>query len=380
MSMHQRFQIITIVILSTIILSSFTVSPTSIDYSATSSNNIVVSQDITQQIFHGGTIETIRIVEYNSLVEALDALEAGDADVFGHRINETDYDIVQTYSNIEEQWAFDSTTCLVAINTDIYPLENDHVRRAIAYAIDKLDISENAMDVQVDVVDFALPLYNEYSIEEQYSGLFYDSDTINATLELELAGMLDVDDDTMVEAPNGDEMLLSLWYPLDISGMNETAAEISENLLSVGLNHTLVAMNYTDLQYEVANHNSSYNLALYHQELSRYGFDWAATNFHSTKQSEFGNNVANVYEGTLNELSLDYNTAMTLEAAEEIGHDALLALRNLAPIIPLFNYRWLSVYTEANLDGWINDTSGGAIDLWNPVSVTPKSGADSEMV
>ncbi len=106
------------------------------------------------------TIETIRIVEYNSLVEALDALEAGDADVFGHRINETDYDIVQTYSNIEEQWAFDSTTCLVAINTNIYPLENDHVRRAIAYAIDKLDISENAMNVQVDAVDFALPLFN----------------------------------------------------------------------------------------------------------------------------------------------------------------------------------------------------------------------------
>ena len=96
--------------------------------------------------------------------------------------------------------------------------------------------------------------------------------------------------------------------------------------------------------------------------------------------SIFGRNVANVDETSFNTIADDYIFASSLETAEEEGMKALFAVRNFAPVVPLFNYRWLSVYSEHNLENWVNDTIGGAIDLWNPISITPKSGSPSELV
>ena len=339
-----------------------------------------LSQENPLQIYHSGEVETVRVVEYDNLALALDALDSGEADIFGHVIDPEDYAAVDSYSNVEKQWAHDTKTYMLVLNAEVYPLDNSHLRRAIAFAIDKNEIVTSAMGGIVDVIDFALPLNNEFSIELTEGGTFYASDNVSAAAELALAGMLDVDEDGMVEAPNGNEMQLTVWYPLDIPGLNETALIITDNLLASGINSTLVGMNYTDLQSEIVNHNQTFSLALYHQDLPLYGLDWAATTFYSDNLAVAGENPANIEDASIDQIAAYYLDNIFIDEAPVIGLDALRIVRNLCPVIPLFAERWLSVYTDSNYQGWIDERNGGAYSVWNPVTLTPNSAEVDELV
>ncbi|MHA2190311.1 MAG: ABC transporter substrate-binding protein [Candidatus Thorarchaeota archaeon] len=372
----------TFIVLSLITLCSSSMVTSLSSFSLTPSENgfVILAQSSETAIFHEGNVDSIRIAEYDNITEALAAVDAGQADVFGHRINASDYDLVDTYSNINKQWAYEATTCLLAINTEIYPLSNVHLRRAIAFAIDKNNITTNAMDGIVDSVDFALPLFSEFSIEETHGGLFYTSNITDAESELAQAGMLDIDEDLVVEAPNGNEVVFTIWYPADVNGMNDTAQMISDDLIDAGINNTIVGLNYTELQYEVGNHNQSYNLALYDQEMPKYGFRWTAVNFHYTQQTVFGRNIANINDLELDSIAERYADSINFDQTVALGIDALFAVRDLCPVIPIFNYRWLSVYSDENLEGWVDDNNAGAFSAWNSISVTPRSGSESELV
>ncbi len=331
-------------------------------------------------IYDKGTIETIRVEEYNTINDALEAVNSGTADLFGQRVNSSHYSLVESYANIEQLWAYDSLSCILTLNTMVYPLNNYHLRRAVAYAIDKIEISEIAMENRVDVIDLAIPLFNQYTNEAIDGGEFYQGNNSMAKFELGKAGMIDVDSDGAVEGPNGSEVVFDIWYPYDIPGMNETAEEISQNLNDAGINNTLVMLNCSTLQFEISNHNESYHLALYHQEISEYGYDWVAKTFHSDMKSVIGENPANLELSLLDDFSKDYERATTLEKAEAAGYNALITVRDYCPVIPLFSYRWLSVYNDVNLEGWIQDKYAGAFGLWNPIELVSRDGADNELV
>jgi ABC-type transport system substrate-binding protein len=355
-------------------------TPADVQFSQMADTPMTVAQVDQYQVYHGGSIDSIRFIEYNNITLALDAIEAGNADLFGHRINASDYSTVDGYSNIEEQWAHDDLSMLLTLNARYYPLDNHFLRRAIAYAVDKTEIATSIMGGLVDPIDLAVPLFSEYSLESTEGGMFYDAETSSAIAELALAGMLDVDNDSVVEGPDGSEVDLPIWYPLDTPGMNETAALISLNLLDVGINNTLVGMNSTELQYEIAHHNQSYGLALYEQELSQYGYDWVAMTFHSVAQTITGHNIANVYEEELNDLTERYLDEIFLSETEDVGRQAMFAVRDLCPVVPLFTYKWLSVYTEQNFENWPEDKNMGALSLWTPVSITATAGSSNDLV
>jgi ABC-type transport system substrate-binding protein len=320
-------------------------------------------------IYHQGTVEKIAVEEYESIDEALTALNNGEADIFGHPINASDYALVDSYPNIKKQWAYENWIYTLTINTQFYPMENVYLRRAIAYGISKLDIAEDTMNNTVEPVDFATPITNEYSIERGEGGRYYEHDLANATDMLASAGMLDVDDDALVEAPNGSELCIELWYPNDVPGLIDTALLISNNLLDIGINNTPIGMSKSILQSEIKNHNQTYNLALYHQELPPYSLQWISTTFKDENLFVPGENIANIDNSQLNDIAEEYEDNLELSQAGRIGQNAMRAVRDLCPVVPLFEEQWLSVYSDANFDGWMNETKSGSFSNWNPVSV-----------
>ena len=379
MNCQQSRHALPIAVLLVIIMTSVSPTQTLIPTSICEVTIADPAQAGSQEIYHGGSIETISVTEYANLSDALAAVDSGQEDVLGHRINASDYALVDSHTSLKKQWAYDTLTCMLTVNTLAYPLSDVHLRRAIAFAIDKLKVASLALDNKVDSIDFAMPLCNEFSIEATEGGLFYESDIVNATKELALAGMLDVDNDSIVEAPNGNEAFFTLWYPYDREGFNETASMISADLLSAGINNTLVPMDYNLLQHEIATHNTSYNLALYHQSLPKFGFGWVATTFSGSNRYVEGENVANINSATLNDLATEYTGNIHFDETKDIGNTALRTVRNMCPVIPLFAYRWLSVYSDSNLEGWLNETNAGAFSVWNPVSVSAKTGKPNQM-
>ena len=340
----------------------------------------IEAQDQSFQIFHGGEIESIRVEEYNSLHDILNAMENGDVDLFGQRLGFDNISELIGYQDIEEMWTPDSKICMLAVNSRYHPLNDVYLRRAIAYAIDKNASIPEELRGYVDVLDFALPLNNEFSIEGTEGGSYYNANVSSAVHQLELAGMLDVDDDTMVEGDDGKEVCLNIWYPYDRVGFDTLATEISDNLFAIGLNNTLVPLQESEISNALYYHNTSYDLAIYDQEISAIGLDWIATTFSNTLINAPGENVANINNQIFNNLAYTYQDEIEYDSIINTGLQALRSVQSYCPVIPLFSYNWLSLYTEINFNHWIADTSGGAFSAWNPVKITPVNPTDSELV
>ncbi|NWF95828.1 MAG: hypothetical protein HXY34_06765 [Candidatus Thorarchaeota archaeon] len=337
----------------------------------------VLSNGTEPIIYRGGTIDTVRVIAYASLEDALSAVNDGEADVFGLMVEREHYTLIDSYPNLERQWSHDTRACAIVLNAQAYPLHDSHLRRAIAFAVNKTMIRD--VMGTVDLADFAVPLSSEYSPESKYGGLFYDRDIAHANAELGMAGILDVDENGYVEAPNGSSLTLRLTYPYDVYGMNETAQLISNDLLSVGINNTLVPLDSVSLQTGLANHSLDFELALCHMEFPLYDADWAIRTFHSSMVSVAGENIARVSDPQINSMVGRLLANSKLSAMHTLVYEGLQLIRDLCPIIPLFFYNWLSVYSTANLDGWNNHTSGGAYSVWNPVTLAPKTGKPSQM-
>ncbi len=327
-----------------------------------------------------GVVDRIRIVEYPTLEAALAAVDTGEADIFGHPIQESDYALVDSYPHIMRQWAYDTRACVLAINTEVYPLNNVHLRRAMAYAIDKRNISNIAMNSLVDMADFPIPRTDIYSIEESEGGLFYLADPAMARAELGMGGMTDIDGDLMVEAPDGSELVLTVYYPPERRGMNETASMLSEHLRAAGINNTLVSIDFESLQEGIANHTLVYSLALYEMEFPLFDPSWGFKTFHSSRLETYGENPSNFVDSTMNAVILRHNANNRLEDAATKVAEGLRTVRDLCPIVPLFFYRWLSVYSEADFVDWPDERFGGIFSIWSPTVITPRVSGPSTLV
>ncbi len=328
------------------------------------------------KIFTGGSIEKIEVIEYGTLNDALSAINSGTADILGQMIQPDDYSVVDSFTNVKKQWAYDSECVVLSINTQHYPLSNEHLRRAIAYAVDKNNISEY-FPRPVAPADFLVPLNDAQSPEAEEGGIFYDSVISMAVDELGLGGMVDVDSDGFVEAPNGMDFTLTIAVPAEVEGMNMTAENLQNNLQAAGIDVLLWYTNSTSLQSGLADHTLDYQLALYSIDLPEHRPNWAIKTFYSKLIGTPGENIANFNDSDYDAMLADYFRAYNPELNVERLREGFMMLRDKSPVIPLFFYKWLSVYTDANFEGWLNDTNAGAYSLWNPVLLTPRSSANT---
>ncbi len=371
-----------LLLVSLLVLTSVSIAPLAVENSSLflKSSRDYISQDQVFQIYHGGTVESIRIDEFDNLEDILTAMENGEVDLFGQRLDYSNHSDIEGYDNIEALWAPDNTICMLAVNSKNQPLDNTYLRRALAYAIDKNQSIPSELSDYVDVLDFALPLNNQYSLESEEGGAYYYADYSTAITQLEKAGMLDVDEDSMVEGNDGSEVCLNIWYPSDRNGFDFIASQISSNLLAIGLNNTVVSMPEANITAELFYHNNTYDLAIYNQELPPYGLNWAATTFAKSMRGVPGENVANIDNSIFTTLAATYYDEIEHDNIINLGIQALRNVKSLCPVIPLFAYRWLSIYSNLNFEGWVDDENGGAISVWNPVSITPNAPSNNELV
>ncbi|MHA2212929.1 MAG: ABC transporter substrate-binding protein, partial [Candidatus Thorarchaeota archaeon] len=182
-ALKQRHLILTTIILLGLVASGSQFTSPMMTVEIDTVRSPQVSQD-TPAIYQGGTVDSISVLKYDTLADALAAVNSGNADLFGQVIQPDDYGLLTSYPNLELQWAYDSRVTLLSVNARSYPLGNSHLRRALAFAINKTQISSNTMGGIVDSVDFLVSLNNEFSLEQTDGGLFYDSNVGQAISEL----------------------------------------------------------------------------------------------------------------------------------------------------------------------------------------------------
>ncbi len=341
--------------------------------------DFVTTENSEYPIYSIGTLEQIQVIEYSTIYDALQAVNEGEADLFGHRIQAADYSILDGFTDVVRQWAHDKQQCWLSLNAKTYPLSSYHLRQAIAYAINKTEIAELSFNNQVDPVDLPIFLGDPLSVEREEGGQYYNSDVNAAQSVLGQGGMLDVDDDGYVEAPNGSDFSLKLTYPSDVQGLAAAAGIVHSNLHSVGINCTMESELNTIIQSGLEAHNLSYDMAITTVNFSMSNPQWGLTTFHSSRRSEIGENMAQISDGEINSAVFQYEDSFSLKARQTAVMDGMRVIRDRCPVIPLFNYRWLSVYSTANFDNWPDDWNGGAFGVWTPVKVTARPDSDNTL-
>ncbi len=339
----------------------------------------VTSENTEYPIYSIGTLEQIQVIEYSTMLDALQAINEGEADLFGHRIEAADYSILDGLTNVVKQWAHDRQQCWLSLNAKTYPLSSYHLRQAIAYAINKTAIADFSFNNQVDPVDLPIFLGDPLSVEREEGGHFYNSDVNAARWVLGQGDMLDVDDDGYVEAPNGSDFSLRLTYPADVQGMASAAGIIHSNLHSVGINCTIEPELNTIIQSGLGAHNLTYDMAITTVDFTMSNPQWGLTTFHSSRRNELGENMAQIADSEVNNAVFQYEDSFSLKTRQTAVMDGMRVIRDRCPVIPLFNYRWLSAYSTANFDNWPDDWNGGAFGVWTAATVTAKPDSDNTL-
>ncbi|MFX1319424.1 MAG: ABC transporter substrate-binding protein [Promethearchaeota archaeon] len=146
---------------------------------------------------HGGYVDrlTFKVYPSEETASALLALVAGDVYSYDERIPHQTVRELQTYPAIEVTSELGSDYRQFTLNCQRFPTNISGYRRALAYALNKSQVVENARDEYATVMDNPIPLCFEFwSYEEQMTEHFYLEDIANANATLDAAHIIDTPD------------------------------------------------------------------------------------------------------------------------------------------------------------------------------------------
>ena len=129
------------------------------------------------------------------------ALVNGDVDIIGGQINPIFLDQLYEAENVEVSEIPQYGYGLLNINCMKYPMNISHFRRALAFAMNKTRIIEEAWLGHADLLDCHLPSYHPAYIDDEMEYHYYNEDIEKGRELLELAGFNDTDEDGWLEGP-----------------------------------------------------------------------------------------------------------------------------------------------------------------------------------
>jgi ABC-type transport system substrate-binding protein len=173
----------------------------------------VTSQDVQDRFKAGPYVDDLVFEMLYSFDAQVPALQNDNIDILGDYLNLEQYFALESSENIETVSTLRNGYGYVTINTAKYPLNITAFRRAIAFALDKERISEEAFMNLSEPLDSCIPKINPFSIEGELLEDYYTSDITTAQQLLTDAGFNDTDSDGDIEAPDGSEISIEVYIP-----------------------------------------------------------------------------------------------------------------------------------------------------------------------
>jgi len=309
------------------------------------------------------SIDQVRIDVVQGQDARLLAMRNGDADTERYEVFGSYVDLVLNYTELQlvqgvaSQWDY-----VLGMNTTINGLNDTVVRRAMALAIDRDEL------VTIGRLGHGTPTYA--AIPEVFYPDLYDADTKfiedldAANALLDDAGYLDTDADGTRNFPGSTDEL-----EFDIMTLSWDDISVATG---VGIETQMARINIT-INNQVTDDGPMYD-AIYtgHYELytMAHGYsgipDYPWWRCHSSNIYEWGDNVHNINNATVDDIMDDYvaATPATISARATAASKAVL---DNVPYVPLY----LSDDTHALRREWVNFTTpaGGPFTAFNPRSI-----------
>ncbi|MHA1882760.1 MAG: ABC transporter substrate-binding protein [Candidatus Thorarchaeota archaeon] len=241
----------------------------------------------------------------------------------------------------------------MTLNTAKYPLSETSLRRAIAFALDKEGICEDAWEGTAQPQDSVVPLANPYCIEGQLSYSYYDADVSYGNQLLDDAGFTVNATTGFRMAPNGSAFDILIEVAQSSNIAIECGLFFEEALLALHIDAESVPTDYFAYLNRIYVHDD-YDIAFTGTTFSGYDLDWLIDYTSSFADEDYFNFPAfqnATYDSNFDKLN-GSNYAEVLDAVYQM--QSILAYE--CPIIVLYNnHIEFGAYRTDVFDGFVID-------------------------
>ncbi|MHA1960399.1 MAG: ABC transporter substrate-binding protein [Candidatus Thorarchaeota archaeon] len=322
--------------------------------------------------YSGPYVDRIRFeVHYDAtFMPAAYALIDGDVDISDFPLAHDPYQELEGKPNIGFTDTGNLGNWWFAINCQRWPLNVSGVRRALLYALDKLDAA-SFWDPQYSLLDSVLSRQHPMSIEDEMEQHYYDKDIESGAALLDSLGFIDSDDDGWREGPGGVE-LPDIWV-MHGGGGARVAPTISQAFLDLNIS------SYADFPpaegpgFLDRIYSGDYFMVPFESYVGDQGidFDYWANQFLSENIGDMDTYAgwtrwSNATWDALAEVvlhSTDYDEIV--EAVKEMQYIML----EDCPRISLFSQLFRTAYRTDTYEGFVEDVLVGASSFWSAMKV-----------
>ncbi|MCK5238704.1 MAG: hypothetical protein KAR33_04095 [Candidatus Thorarchaeota archaeon] len=294
------------------------------------------------------------------------ALQDSEIDIIDQQLDPTYLETLIEAENIVVENILRNGYGYVTINCAKYPFNITAFRRALAFATDKEAISDQVWDGLSQPLDSMVPATNPFSIEGLLPYTYYEANVALGNQLLDDAGFLDVDDDGIREAPNGEAFDVLVECAQSSNIAIEVGVVIADALTALGIEATSIPTDF----YEYLNRlyfHGDYDIVFLGGGFSTFDVDWIAYEFWSDYADEpywnFPNFQNASYDDWRDQLLHATEYEDVLEAAQEMQKIWVYE----SPMIICYENLVLSAYRTDRFDGWVNSVVDGVPGFWTNI-------------
>lgn len=242
-------------------------------------------------------------------------------------------------------------------------------RRAIAYAIDKTEITDRAWAGYARPIDLPVPpSQGIWSIEDQLTEHYYDANPQAALDLLAELGITDSDNDGWLEWPDGSEITL-VFTGTSSSTVQIIMDVVRESLEAIGIHLDMRVMNFNALIDSWF--SGQFDLTFFGWSLGRFPTIlniWVSSHPYNIWIYRWANDT---YDEAVNNMV----TARTLDDALQYAHQAELILYYEQPIIPVYQNLIPGAYNPDKWKGVYSVLGAPVVNTWTILKVVKKKPA-----
>jgi ABC-type transport system substrate-binding protein len=256
-----------------------------------------------------------------------------------------------------------------AFNCLKYPLNQSSLRRAIAMALDKNKICQEAWDGLAEPLDSMVPKCNPWSIEEEMDYHYYSSDLETSHELLDYEGFIDADADGFRETPTGLDFDINIEVAQSSAIAVKAGEIVKEALDSLDINCTLDVTDFygylTRLYYGgdfdlcFLGNSFSNNDLTFLTEFEGESCDWEGRN----------NNFARWQNATYAEWNQQLMTSVDYGEIREAATRMQEIWIEQCPLLICYENMYVSAYRTDRLTGFLGDADWGVMTKWNNLKV-----------
>jgi len=299
------------------------------------------------------------------------SLQVGYIDVLDNTVDWVHKDTLDSDPDIGLYYQDSPGYGAITINCRDYPLNISGLRRAFAYAFDKVSVSSDIRDGQSIVHDSIVPRANGWCIEDDLPWHYYTSQPDIGNQILNNLGFA-IDGGTGFRlAPNGSSFDIVVEY--GVTGISQEIAETAVDALTLlHIDATTVLTSINALIAKIDNHED-YDMAFYGR-LGSYNIDWLAYDYWSDYADVYLMNPSNFMNTSFDNWRDQLLYGTTYEDVFEAAAAMQRILHENVPIVVTYESRYLQAARVDDYSGYIEDYKWGVAGPWTNLKVHNNSG------